>query len=194
MIEYRMADGRRLNVVADKGKVRLVNSENEKINIRSMGCPGWLASKVEVRRAAPAAPATTPVQDVMQIRRANTAMAGPLIAQAKRDLEALSLAPYSYDGLRMHLEQCSSMAEAAYASAATIESLLDSWPDDDAEDNSGRSFVMQKKRDLHRALRESHKQSHVALGIACMRVAETMIHVGKVAAKVQSAGNGDSDD
>src|SRR6266446_3883085 len=118
MIEYRMADGRRLNVVADKGKVRLVNSENEKINIRSVGCPEWLASKVEVRRAAPAAPATTPVQDVMQIRRANTAMAGPLIAQARGDLEALSMsAPYSYGSLRQHLEMCSSLAECAYSAA-----------------------------------------------------------------------------
>jgi len=130
----------------------------------------------------------------MQIRRANTAMAAPVIAQTKRDLEALSLAPYSYDSLRMHLEQASAMAECAHSICGTVEDLLDSWPEDDEEDNSGRSFVMQKKRDLHRALRESHKQSHVALGIACMRVAETMLHLGKVAAKVSSKGNGDSDD
>ncbi len=189
MIEYRTCGGDVIELAADGHIAR-----SKKIDLRSLGCPDWLASKIEVRRAAPAAPATTPVLDVLQVRRANTAMAGPLIAQAKRDLEALSLAPYSYDCLRQHLEQCSSMAEAAYSTADTIESLLDSWPDDDEEDNSGRSFVMQKRRDLHGALREAHKQSHVALGIACMRVAETMLHLGKVAAKVSSKGNGDSDD
>jgi len=185
MIEYRTTDGNRIEVAAN-GHI----STPKKVDLRSLGCPDWLASKVEgareVRRAAPAAPAPPKVTAVTDaagmLRRAAQAMARPFINQVKRDLPYP--APYDYATLRMHLEKCSELTECAYSIADTVDDLLDSWPDDDSR---------AKKRDLHRAFVMAHRGSIEALSDASIRLVQTMAHLTKVTNKMMSKGNGGDD-
>src|SRR5260370_2197476 len=61
MIEYRNTDGSQIEVAAN-GHL----STPKKVDLRSLGCPDWLASKVEgareVRRPAPATLAAAPLK------------------------------------------------------------------------------------------------------------------------------------
>jgi len=89
-IEYRTRDGHRLEVAANG---RVVPA-SEPINLRSLGCPDWLAQKVEnskvLRRAAvamgvvPQAPAVVTDAD----RRAKAAQIGEQIAADARKLQS----------------------------------------------------------------------------------------------------------
>jgi len=139
-------------------------------------------------------PVEFPVDSVMLFRQALQSNARVLINETKRKLEALSApyaAPYNYDSLRQHLEMCSSMSECAYATASTVEDLLDNWPSEDDENDS--RGVSGKIRTAHQAFRAAHRQSHVALGIASMSLAETLLHLGRVTNKTTSKNDHDGD-
>jgi len=183
MTEYRTTDGNRIEVAAN-GHI----STPKKVDLRSLGCPDWLASKVEgareVRRAAPATPPSVTQETVDLMRRANRAIAKPLIAQTKR--EHPYDAPYSYASLRQHMETCASMTECAWSVADTVEDLLNSWPEDD---ENSRAL----KRDLHKKFRDAHREVYSSLEALSTRIAETMLHLSKVTNKVMSKGNGGDD-
>jgi len=125
---------------------------------------------------------------VALMRQARQAMNREFINQAKRAHPYP--APYDYATLRMHLDTCSAMADCAFATADTIEDLLDSWPEDYEDDS--RSFVM-KKRALHYAFREAHRGSIEALSEAQTRIAVALLHLGRVTNKTSSKVNGGDD-
>jgi hypothetical protein len=190
-IEYRTSDGNRIEVAAN-GHI----STPKKVDLRSLGCPDWLASKVEAREVrreqAPVRTASSSASPAevefmrLRMRTAGNLRVLDLYRALKR--EHPFNPPYDYASLQTHMEVCASMAECAYATADTVEQILDNWPEDD-EDNS-RS----RKRDLHRTFREAHSGSFEALSQACNRIAETMFHLSKVTNKTTSTGNGSSDD
>jgi len=179
-------DGSRILEIAANGVI----STPKKVDLRSLGCPDWLASKVEgareVRRAAPAAPAPPKIRadSVAAMRKLFHIMAAPLLKQTKRELPYP--APYTYDSLRQHMDVCSAMMDCAYATADTVEDLLDNWPED--EENS-RAM----KRDLHNAFRAAHRETVEALSQTLDRMAVAHLHLAKVTNKVMSKGNGGND-
>ncbi len=132
------------------------------------------------------------------LRQSNRSMVRekPYVQEFKRALEALSSPypePYTYDFARKHMELCSAMAESAWATADTLENVLDQWPEDDDE-NDSRSFAMTQKKKRHRAFRDAHREAHTSLEAACRQIATTMLHLSRVTNKTSSTGNGDSDD
>jgi len=68
------------------------------------------------------------------------------------------------------------MLECGSAIADTVESLLDSWPDEE-EDDSMRS----RKLDLHRKFRAMHRDFHSSLNEACNRLARAGLTSAKIA-------------
>jgi hypothetical protein len=90
MIEYRNANGTRIEVAANG---RLMPAQNE-VNLRSLGCPDWLATRVEnsrIERRAKAAmakgsePAVANVPTTEELK-ARAAQVGQQIADDNRRL------------------------------------------------------------------------------------------------------------
>ncbi len=169
MVEYRMADGRRISVVEDRsGKVRLVNSENEKINLRSLGCPDDLASRVEKAREARQAAAPVELASAIRILRAaaKSAARGHIAAVDYRNGDPLDSLDY-FDVLGGHLRLANEFAEAAFAMSDLAKAVIGSYKDEDDGAFEDDSF---------RAMKESHERAHMALNVASAHCAETQSH------------------
>ncbi len=191
MIEYRTSDGNRIEVAAN-GHV----STPKIVDLRSLGCPSWLADKVEARRAAaPArtsAPASPPFatvgsdleEVVTKFRKAAQLMGKDFLSlrgmtSATKDASGI----YSYDSLRQHMQTAAELAEASYAIATTVDDLLGQWPGTDGdgafEDDSLRSRTAGDRK-RHKEMHDMHKNVHRMLGEVCQLMAHTQLTIGQI--------------